>query len=367
MQWALALLVMIGCGAGVRGTNGELDLSLSDAGMAKLLAATAVGDARSLRELIGDRITTGGLWFDDATCRAQFTGAGTVEGPGLDALAGCMSRWKVSPSERKNLFLGMAAITYEPGIELELVFSGSSKEPRLAWIGYMARRHADDNAPTVLQRFLESHRMNPAPLVLDDSTRGEIDRELAAIEDKPAWSWLKVCTDAQGQVVSAEPRMTTSLVAQRAFIVAIKSWRFRPVLLAGQPTAVCSLMQLGDAPARFARTLPMPVPDRHATAIVVSPELLKGRRTAGETAIAPAPRTRVALGRLGNPKLVGHFFLCIDEFGKVSSVITLQSTGSRSYDHQLATRMAGWRYEPLTFDGKPLAVCTHMTFIYTQR
>ena len=58
--------------------------------------------------------------------------------------------------------------------------------------------------------------------------------------------------------------------------------------------------------------------------------------------------------------------ICIDKTGHVSNVRLLRSTRVASYDQKLVRTVAQWVYAPHVEDGEPLAVCTGLTFIYTQ-
>jgi hypothetical protein len=45
----------------------------------------------------------------------------------------------------------------------------------------------------------------------------------------------------------------------------------------------------------------------------------------------------------------------------------MKSTGFPAYDETIMSRIRGeWRYRPFQVNGKPVAVCTAVTFIYSQ-
>jgi TonB family protein len=57
--------------------------------------------------------------------------------------------------------------------------------------------------------------------------------------------------------------------------------------------------------------------------------------------------------------------LCVDATGKVARVILLKSSGYPAYDEKIVTETKGWKYKPYVVDGKPVPVCTALTFIYS--
>ena len=49
----------------------------------------------------------------------------------------------------------------------------------------------------------------------------------------------------------------------------------------------------------------------------------------------------------------------------MSTVAVVGSTRYSEYDARLVTAARGWRYRPYTLDGRPVAVCGMVTFVYT--
>lgn len=68
----------------------------------------------------------------------------------------------------------------------------------------------------------------------------------------------------------------------------------------------------------------------------------------------------------GKTKLVTTYKLCVDAAGAVSKVSMLKSSGLPGYDAKISSTMKTWRYSPYLIDGVAKAVCTAVTFIYTQ-
>ncbi|MGE3545640.1 MAG: energy transducer TonB, partial [Kofleriaceae bacterium] len=70
----------------------------------------------------------------------------------------------------------------------------------------------------------------------------------------------------------------------------------------------------------------------------------------------------------GHRRVIGSFKLCIDASGKIISVSRLRSTGFVGYDATIINTIRNtWSYRPFTVNGKPVPVCTAVTFIYSLR
>ncbi|HEX3476851.1 MAG TPA: hypothetical protein VHT91_17620, partial [Kofleriaceae bacterium] len=99
----------------------------------------------------------------------------------------------------------------------------------------------------------------------------------------------------------------------------------------------------------------------------VAPATLDAQRIAGEKRIFPDDFTKIEIQRSGKDKLVGSYKLCITADGNISTVNQLKSTGFQSYDSKIISTIRGeWRYRPFSVNGKAVAVCSVVTFIYTQ-
>jgi TonB family protein len=62
----------------------------------------------------------------------------------------------------------------------------------------------------------------------------------------------------------------------------------------------------------------------------------------------------------------GTFRICLDRNGRVEDLEPLRSTGYASYDRRILSTMADWVYSPFVVDGKPMPVCSAVTFVYDQ-
>lgn len=359
MKLLLAAALVAACGPGIRPPD-ELPPTKDFA--ADFVRASQTGDVATIRKMLGPSVVVGGMWFPDATCTVEFAAGGEVGGGRLDELARCLSTLKLQLSVHEEQLIDVVAMTYEPGFEIEARFLDVEDGPWLSWIGYEARRDASDALPTVSPETLEALRVagSAAPQVTG------LDDDIAKFEFHHAYTWMKVCIDAEGNVTGAHVRETTSPRAARAFTAAIQDWRFRPFAPHGQPLPVCAL-EMFAAPAGVDHTtIAMPEPIRGpADAVIVPSQAL--HRTAGQKMIVPQRRSKLAMAKARIQRLIGSFQLCLGRTGNVDSVALLRSTGLPDYDAELMHAIREWTYDPFLDDGKPIPVCSAVTFIYTQR
>jgi hypothetical protein len=88
------------------------------------------------------------------------------------------------------------------------------------------------------------------------------------------------------------------------------------------------------------------------------------KRIAGNAFIKP-PRNVQAHLRRG--QWVTSFKLCLDEQGVVTSLDLTQTSGLFGWEHRICEEARDWRYTPFRLNGKAMAACTLVTFVYTQR
>jgi outer membrane biosynthesis protein TonB len=95
--------------------------------------------------------------------------------------------------------------------------------------------------------------------------------------------------------------------------------------------------------------------------------MLEGSRIAGEKMITPDDVTKTEINRSGKTRIIGSFKLCLTVGGAIQNVTMLKSTGFPAYDNKILSTMKGtWRYRPYNVNGKPVPVCTAVTFVYSQ-
>jgi hypothetical protein len=98
---------------------------------------------------------------------------------------------------------------------------------------------------------------------------------------------------------------------------------------------------------------------------IIPPHMLSGLRISGETQLQPPDVVKTDLHRAGTSRVVASFQVCLDATGEVASTRQLRPSGYPGYDAVLARGLATWRYKPYTMNGRGIAVCSVVTFIYT--
>jgi hypothetical protein len=284
-----------------------------------------------------------------------------VSGPALDDLAHCVASLDLAASSRTDALPDVVILTYAPGLELEARFVASPDGPWLNWIGYVARRDAQDALPTVSAGALEALRVegdSQAPL----AGPGAFD-ELGAA--KTAHAWLKVCIDSAGAITGVHVREASSPKAARVFSAAAETWKFRPFTLRGQPTPVCSMVQMrypADATAR--EMLPLPLPA--VAAFTNVPSGAVGKPLNDPPPVTPSGSEKLWMQHSGVYSLLGAVHFCIDETGRVNHVALIRSTGLPVYDRNIVGAVQQWSYAPYLDEGKPVGVCSSVAFLYRQ-
>jgi len=112
---------------------------------------------------------------------------------------------------------------------------------------------------------------------------------------------------------------------------------------------------------------PPPPPPPPMPPQIVPPAALKQFRIAGEDQIMPDDVTKTEIQRSGKDKVVGSWKFCLTAEGAISLVTMLKSTGFSAYDNRITSTIRGeWRYKPYIVAGKPVPICSAVTFIYSQ-
>jgi TonB family protein len=356
MKLLLVAAVLAACGPGLR----QVPESTVTHDFATMFArASQTGDVATVRKMMGPHVMLGGLWFPDATCQKEFASPGEIGGGRLDELARCLTTVKLAVSPRKDSLADVAVLTYEPGFEVEARFIDKVDGPRLSWIGYEARKDIVDALPTISPEALEALR-----------TGGQRDPAVTGLDGAPGdehpYAWVKTCIDTEGKVTGTHVREASSLRAARAFSAASADWTFRPFAPWGQPLPVCALVLVAKplAEALVHARIPFPArtPDNR---VMIAPTVL--HRLAGQTLVVPDDETKTRIQKAGVSRVIGTFQFCVDEVGRVTDLSMLRSTGFPRYDGTILRAISQWAYAPYLDEGKPVAVCTAVTFIYSQR
>jgi cysteine-rich repeat protein len=104
-----------------------------------------------------------------------------------------------------------------------------------------------------------------------------------------------------------------------------------------------------------------------ARTVVAPPQVIESLRTSGEARILPPSSVQSQMQREGKARVAAAFRVCLDTAGRVSSVSRLSSTGYADYDERLSSGVREWRYRPYQVDGRAVAVCGVVQFVYVQR
>ncbi|MCP4444334.1 MAG: TonB family protein [Myxococcales bacterium] len=99
---------------------------------------------------------------------------------------------------------------------------------------------------------------------------------------------------------------------------------------------------------------------------IVQQNAIEGSRISGEKDIQPPSSVATAIERSGK-RAVGIVKMCLNGSGKVKSLNMTKSTGHAVYDAKLKSEMRRWKYNPYRVNGKPIPVCTSVTFVYIPR
>jgi len=322
----------------------------------------AAGDPVALERMLAGSVTNGGLWFDDPACASQFGAPEEIKPDRFAAFARCVSGLHLQVSPRVDELADVVVLTYAPGFEIQARIIRDRSRPRLTWIGYESRTSEDALVPTVSVAALEAHRL------AGDRT-GPIDPEVAKTL-APTAAWLKVCVDPEG-AVTIQSRDVSPTQPQHVLAEAVTAWRFRPFVVRDRAIAVCAMVRLVYPAAQVAatETLPVPVPPSRLASPpeVIAPSMLELRRIAGSKLLIPDDGIKTQINLSGRTRVTAAFKFCVDERGRIESIHKIKGSGYVDYDREIVEGIRTWAYRPYLVAGKPTAVCTSITFIYSQR
>jgi hypothetical protein len=376
-MWALVLVA--GLGACVASANNyvrpPVKVATVESLAAELIEFTTTHDDRGIAHMLSVPLGYGGMWFADTACKRQFAVAGAIPEQGIDLLASCISALPMTRSTRTHPNPNVIVFTYGAGIEVEALLDPADGG-HIRWIGYVSRRDLKDALPTVTQDALMALRNDVPPLVLDEPTRAEIQRELAVHlvvkepgpePSSPVRTWFKVCIDVGGAVTGVHARLTTSVAAQEAFAAWIKTWTFQPFKLGEQPSPVCSLVVVDENGPIAGTSMPPTIPsDMPEAAVVMTPHAF-GDLVAGSKLITPSPDDMTKIRKQRTGPITAQVFYCIDPIGQVDYAKVMATTELPDYDRRLADGVLQWKFAPYVVRGAPVRGCTFVTFKYNQK
>lgn len=343
MRWSFCVfgLVLTACGPGIPTTKEPpVEYDATRLGLERIMAAT--GNATAISSLLAPGMIFGGAWFPDPQCRKQFTKVGPVDPSWMRSFAQCLATLPWQASSRKTRFPDTLLLTYESGLELEVLLSRED-QPRILWIGYVSRALATDNAPTVTQAALEARRIDPVPVTGKDAL------------------WAKVCIDETGAITSVRPDMVTAFEVQESLLSQVRQWRFKPFELDGLGAPICSVVRVGTADEHFDRVPPV-YAGSEMQGITVDPRSLP--LVEGTFVVVPDGDEKDRLyGQKGNVTLVVGLRYCTDATGRVTDIMITRASGFPGWDAKIVAAAKQWRFQPVP----TTRVCTNTEFLYTQR
>jgi len=99
----------------------------------------------------------------------------------------------------------------------------------------------------------------------------------------------------------------------------------------------------------------------------IAPTELEAHRLKGNKQVMPDSYEQRAMQSAHEDRVIAAIKLCVDTTGAVSQVRILRSSGYPGYDQKIASEVNAWGFRPIEIDGKAVAVCTALSFIYSQK
>jgi len=331
---------------------------------AELITAIQRRDVDAVKSRVQMPLEAKELRFLDGKC-ADFTSPyAAIEDHELATFVGCLADIGIAATPGAEL----GDATYGPGAILILdTFGGKLRS--LSSIDPGNDQFMIE--PGVFASHVRKFKRSIAP-------SAALKKTLDASTDARALASVMVCVDLRGKITSLEIEVEGDATYEREVRTAARAWSVKPFRVGKQAVPACAALTLGY-PAQRLTTPPRPAaPDappvvaQPATSTTttaprnVPPTLLEGSRISGEPVILPDETTKNAIRDSGANQVIGSFKLCIDTAGAVTKIVTLKTTGFEPYDKTLIRGMRQWKYRPYNLDGKPVPVCTAITFVYKQ-
>ena len=363
MKQVLFFAVLVACG-GSEHPEAHLVGHNSSAGEA-LVAAVGVHDVAKIASFLNAPLSYGGLFFNDPGCATQFPTQAKLQAERIPAFAACLATLPLATSQRAHTLADIDVLQYEPGIEVELQFAVHDEHAWITFIGYSGRSSVRDALPTITGDELEKLRIEGSREIHPEASAAALLNASARAARMPyEYAWLKICLDADGAITGVHVREATSPLAERTFLEAAKSWRFRPFVVAGHSVPVCGMERITYPPTSDREVLP--IASLYADGGPTQIAARAATRTAGQAMIPPDDRDKVALAKADVTQVVAAFKVCVAETGAIGTVTQLVPSGLPDYDAKLLAGIRRWQYQPILDGGKPVPFCTAVTFIYTQ-
>ncbi len=133
---------------------------------------------------------------------------------------------------------------------------------------------------------------------------------------------------------------------------------------AGNDDGGCASADRCGAPPPLHLPPPPPPPPVVPRLAVVPPAVMRSMWRSGTTEIRPSDDDQLRMKRDKVARVTGVLQVCIGTRGEVTRVAVARSTGYPIYDARLVAAIQDWRYRPYTVDGKPVAACGGVTFVF---
>jgi TonB family protein len=132
----------------------------------------------------------------------------------------------------------------------------------------------------------------------------------------------------------------------------------------------CTTPPCGESPIPDPQPKPEPKPEPKPPVeetVIVTPNVLKMQREAGETQIQAPPAVKVAMRGDGIDQVTGVVYVCVSETGSITSVQLKKSTKYPAYDERLIQAARAWRFKPYAAKGRNVKICGTTTFVYSMK
>jgi hypothetical protein len=302
------------------------------------------------------------LWFADPACASEFSLPGDVAANQLDRFASCLAALQLADSARKSV-VGDNVLRSAAGIEFVAHVQTVAGDPLLTWIG-LAYAGPPILASDAFERLRTSGDRDGT---IDAATGKVLLAHAKKLHAKAEGAWVEVCLDTTGAIAKTRVLSASSIAVAQAMLASARTWTFKPFEIGGQPIPVCSLVDMTYPASEHPTTEHLPVPYAATDELVTIAPAALGKRTAGDTLVAPSERDQIgiALVRIGPMDLAYRY--CIDETGAVTQVQAVRVSGLHDYDTRLLDTIQRWRYAPYREDGAPTPVCATVTLHYKQQ
>lgn len=106
-----------------------------------------------------------------------------------------------------------------------------------------------------------------------------------------------------------------------------------------------------------------PPPPKAEPPKIIPQKALEAKRISGTTQVQPPNNVAVKINRAGK-KVRATYKFCLNKSGRVKSVSRLASSGHPSYDNKIKGEIRKWKYRPFLVNGKPIEICSTVSFVY---